>query len=169
MNLRFWHRWISVVVALPFAVILISGILLATRSFNSWMMPEYDAASASELKISFDQILEAVRAEKIAGMSSWSDVSQIDVRPKLGEIRVRAKRDHWEVVLDGSNGRVLGVGQRRVAWFTSLHQGALFGEATRYGIFLTSAFGMLFLLVSGLLIFLKPYFRRYKDTRHAAL
>ncbi|HEY8280673.1 MAG TPA: PepSY-associated TM helix domain-containing protein [Bdellovibrionota bacterium] len=160
MDWRFWHRWVSLFIALPFLVILVTGILLATRAFNPLIQPVYPKAAGAPPQISFEQILQIAKSENGAGISSWADVDQVDVRPKNGEIRVRAKRDHWEVVIDGSTGKVLGVGQRRVPWLTSVHQGAFFGETVRYGIFLPAAVGVFFLLLSGLYLFFLPYLRK---------
>jgi uncharacterized iron-regulated membrane protein len=162
---RIWHRWVSVVVAFPFLVIVSTGLILSTRAYNTWMQPRYAASSSPELHVTFPQMLAAVRTRPEAKMLSWDDVSQIDVRPKNGQIRVRSKHDHWEVQLDSATGEVLGVAQRRVSWFVSLHEGALFGPWVRYGIFFPSAFGVFFLLVSGLWIFLQPYWRRARAGR----
>lgn len=160
MNWRIWHRWVSVITALPFAIVLVTGLLLASRGFFPWMQPVYPSTSGGGLKVGFSQILEATRSVPEAGIASWEDVAQIDVRPRTGQIRVRAKRDHWEVQIDGSTGAVLGAGKRRVAWFTSLHEGAFFGDTVRYAIFFPSALGALFLLLSGLVLFLAPHLRR---------
>lgn len=162
--MRKWHRWVSIFITLPFLVIVSTGIILATRGYNTWMQPEYKAPS-SELKISFPALLAAVKTVPEAGMQSWSDISQIDARPKTGQIRVRAKKDHWEVQVDGLSGTVTGFGQRRVSWFVSLHEGALFGDNVRYGVFFPSAIGMLFLTISGIWIFFQPYLRKWKTRK----
>lgn len=162
--MRKWHRWVSIFIALPFLIIVSSGIILSTRGYNTWMQPDYQAKNTS-LNISFPALLEAVKTVPQAGMQSWGDISQIDARPKTGQIRVRAKKDHWEVQVDGVSGAVTGFGQRRVAWFTSLHEGALFGEYVRYGIFFPSALGMFFLTLSGIWIFLQPYARKRQSTK----
>ncbi len=162
MNLRALHRWVSVIFALPLLVIVGSGLLLASRGFVTWMQPEYPSPKTAAITISFAQMLEAVKSVPEARMQSWNDVSQIDIRPKTGQIRLRSKYDHWEVQIDPGTAAVLGVGQRRVGWFTSLHQGALFGEGVRYGVFYTAAWGLLLLLFSGLVIFFKPYWKKWR-------
>jgi uncharacterized iron-regulated membrane protein len=174
MNWRTLHRWLSILIALPFLVILLSGLLLASRSFLPWMDPGVVKPEARQLAATFPQILSSVKSAPEAGMQSWEDVSQIDIRPATGLIRVRAKKGHWEVQIDGKTGAVLRVGQRRVSWFTSLHQGALFGPYVRYGIFLPSSFALFFLFVSGLWLFAKPHWRRLRKPKperkpHASL
>lgn len=166
MNMRSLHRWVSVIIAIPLFIIVGSGIILASRGFWPWMQPEYPMPAQAEMKIGFPEMLAAVQSVPAARMQSWADVSQIDVRPKTGQIRLRSKFDHWEVQVDPGTGRVLGYGQRRVGWFTALHQGALWGEFPRYGIFYVSAWGLFFLLISGLVIFFKPYANRFRKKKY---
>ena len=159
--LRKWHRWVSVVIAIPFLITLATGILLATRGFNSWVQPDY-AAPKSSLAISFPQILEAARSIPEAKIQDWKDVSQIDIRPSVGNIRVRAKFTQYEIQIDGNTGKVTGTGIRRASFLTALHEGAYFGPVVRYGIFLPRALGVFFLLISGVYIFFQPFFLKRK-------
>lgn len=158
--LRKWHKWVSIVIAIPFLIILSTGILLATRGFNTWVQPAYPPLK-SKLSISFDQILEAARAVPEANIKEWKDVSQIDIRPDTGNIRVRSK-NMWELQIDGATGVVNNSAVRRVSWLVSIHEGAEFGKYVRYGVFFPSAVAVFFLLVSGVLIFFQPYFNRRK-------
>jgi uncharacterized iron-regulated membrane protein len=160
-SFRKWHRWISVIIALPFVITITTGIILATRGFNSWVQPEY-APIKSSLNVSFDQILAAAKSVPEAKIEEWKDVSQIDIRPATGNIRLRAKFTQWEIQIDGTTGLVTGTGIRRASLLVSLHEGAYFGPVVRYGIFLPSAVGVFFLLVSGIVIFVQPYLNKRK-------
>lgn len=162
MTIRSLHRWFSILFAIPVLLILGTGVMLASRSFWPWMQPEYPSPASAEIKISFPQMLSAVRSVPQAKMQSWDDVSQIDIRPKTGQIRLRSRHDHWEVQVDPATGAVLGYGQRRVAWFTALHQGALWGALPRYAIFYPAAWVLLFLCLSGVWIFFQPAYRRWR-------
>lgn len=157
---RKWHRWVSVIIALPFLVTIVTGIILATRGFNSWVQPEYPPMKTAGLSVSFEQILAAVQSVPEAQIQTWKDVSQIDIRPDKGNIRVRARATQWEIQIDGSTGEVTGKGIRRASFLVSLHEGAYFGSFVRYGIFLPAALGVFFLLISGIYIFAQPYFKR---------
>lgn len=152
------HRWISLLIAIPFIITLVTGILLATRGFNSWVQPSYPKLASSELKVSFEQILQAAQSIPEAEITRWEDVSQIDIRPSSGTVRVRSK-SLWEVQIDGATGEVTAKGPRRFPLLIAVHEGAYFGPWVRYGIFLPSAVGVLFLLISGILIFFQPYLR----------
>lgn len=159
---RKWHRWVSILIALPFLVTVTTGILLSTRGFNTWMQPKYPTNHSKELRITFDQMLEAAKSVPEANVRTWDDVSQIDIRPKSGQIRLRSKHNHWEIQVDGASGAVVHSGQRRVSWIISLHEGAAFGSLVRYGLFFPSAIGVFFLLVSGVWLFFAPYWKRAK-------
>jgi uncharacterized iron-regulated membrane protein len=165
---RFWrhaHRWISLAVAAPFLVTLVTGILLSTRGFNTWVQPSYPTLTPTPLTVSFPQLLEAARSVPAARVREWADISQIDVRPKTGQIRLRSVHDHWEIQVDGASGRVVQAEKRRVSWLTGLHEGASFGSFVRYGIFLPASVGVLFLLVSGLILFFQPLGRVVRSRR----
>lgn len=158
--LRKWHRWVSIVIAIPFLITVVTGILLASRGFNTWVQPSYPPV-ASSLKISFDEVLAAAKTVPEAQITDWKDVSQIDIRPGTGNIRVRSK-NMIEIQIEGGTGKVMGSSIRRVSWLVSLHEGAEFGPWIRYGIFFPSAICVFFLLVSGVAVFFQPLIARRK-------
>lgn len=158
--IRKWHRWVSILIAIPFSITVVTGLLLVSRAFNTWVQPAYPPLN-SELKISFPEILEIARSVPEAQILSWKDIKQIDIRPHQGNIRVRS-RNLWEIQIDGATGGITNVGIRRVSWLVSLHEGAEFGPWVRYGIFLPSFVAVFFLLISGVMIFFQPFIRRYK-------
>jgi len=157
---RKWHRWVSIFIAIPFLIIVVTGLLLASRGFNTWVQPTYPTLK-SELKVTFPQILEIVKTVPEANINSWKDISQIDIRPDTGNIRVRSK-NMWELQIDGATGAISNSAVRRVSWLTSIHEGAQFGPWVRYGIFFPSSLCVFFLLISGVAIFFQPYINRRK-------
>lgn len=160
---RSWHRWVSMAVTIPFFITILTGILLASRGFNSWVQPDYRKVQAS-LKLSFDQLLEIAKSSPQAKIQSWDDVSQIDIRPSQGNVRIRSKHDMWELQINGETGEILSSRPRRVSWLVALHEGAYFGNLVRYGIFFPSAIGVLFLLLSGVYLYLRPLLRKQKSS-----
>lgn len=172
--LRKWHRWISLIIALPFVITLLTGIILATRGFNSWVQPSYAPLTDRGVAISFEKILEAARSVPEARIQEWKDISQIDIRPEKANIRVRAKNTLWEIQINGITGEVTGKGERRFSLLIALHEGAYFGDLVRYGIFFPSSLGVLFLLLSGIYIALQTYMNKHKskqtgDAQHEIL
>lgn len=150
------HRYISLLVMIPFMVTVITGIIMTTRGFNTWVQPDYPEFKAN-LLLSFDDILKISQSVPEAKISGWQDVSQIDIRPSSGNIRVRSKANQWELQLNGQTGEVTSSAKRRQSLLVSIHEGAYFGPAVRYGIFLPSALGVLFLTLSGLYLLIKHY------------
>lgn len=148
------------VIAVPFLITLTTGILLATRGFFPWVQPAYPPLK-SHLQIDFDRILGVAKSVPEAQIKNWEDVTQIDIRPHTGNIRVRSK-NMWEIQIDGATGAIANSGIRRVSWLVSLHEGAQFGPAVRYGIFLPSALGVLFLLFSGIVMAFQPLLKNSK-------
>jgi hypothetical protein len=137
---------------------------MTTRAFNTWVQPSYPEFK-SELKLSFDEILKISQSVPEAKISSWKDVSQIDIRPANGNIRVRSKVDMWEIQIDGTSGEIKSSAKRRQSFLVSLHEGAYFGPGVRYGLFLPSAIGVFFLLLSGIYLLVKHYLPRFKMKR----
>ena len=152
---RRWHRRISIFIALPFFITLTTGILLITRSINPWLTP-VESATHAELMLSFPQILEAVKNVPEANIHAWADIASIQAQPKTGVIRVRTK-DRWEIALDGASGAIVGSGPHKVGMLMAWHEGAYFGDIVRYGIFLPSALAVLFLLISGVVIYAQTW------------
>ena len=148
-------------ITLPFLITVLTGITLATRGFNTWVQPK-NLPLKSELKITFPEILAAVQTVPEAQIQTWKDVSQIDIRPDAGNIRVRSKHTHWEIQVDGQTGQVVSHGIRRFSWLVAIHEGAYFGPIVRYGIFFPSAVGVFFLLVSGIALYFQPFLKNRK-------
>lgn len=161
VKFRKWHRWISIAITFPFLITLTTGIVLATRGFNTWVQPRHPQLQTG-LTLSFPRLLEIVKEVPEAKIATWNDVSQIDIRPGSGNIRVRAKHTQWEIQVDGTTGRITGKGIRRFAWLVAIHEGAYFGPWVRYGFFFPSALGVFFLLVSGIVLYAQPFLNKRK-------
>ncbi|MNK99944.1 hypothetical protein D3C87_1203610 [compost metagenome] len=158
--MKFWrkyHRWISIFITIPFFLTLTTGILLLFRSKINWISPKFPPPSG-ELRIGFDEILKAAQGVPELEVKTWKDVGRIDVRPDKGSITVRSKKTDFEASIDGSDGKVLGVGERNSNLLVRLHEGTYFelGDIGRYGITLPMALGVMFLIISGVVIFFQP-------------
>jgi uncharacterized iron-regulated membrane protein len=154
--MRSLHYWLAPLVALPFGITLLTGILLSTREFNTSLQHRPVAVASPAMQVSFAEILKNIQSDPALGVSSWADVPQIDIRPHKGQIRVRTKAD-LEIQVDPSTGKVLQVSKRRVSWLISIHEGAIFGAWVRYGVFFTSALLVLVLYVSGVWLFWRRF------------
>lgn len=147
--------------AVPFSVIIVTGLIMTSRGYNTWVQPTYPQFKA-QLKLNFDDILKISQGIPEAKIKTWADVSQIDIRPATGNIRVRSKSDNWELQINGETGDITSSAPRRQSMLVSIHEGAYFGPFVRYWIFIPSSLGVFFLLLSGIYLLLKHYALRLK-------
>lgn len=141
--LRRWHRWLSVIIALPLAVVVVSGLVLQWRGKVEWIQP----ATVRAQKLPVPLLTPEEVQRKVSG-----DIDQIIYRPAKNALAVRLATGE-EVQLHPQTGAVLKRGPRRTNWLIELHQGSLFGAWAQYGLYVFTAWGLLFLLGSGLFIF----------------
>lgn len=156
---RVFHRWASILIALPLLVVISTGLLLMLKKEVAWIQPPTQQGSTKELGITFDQILAIARSVPEAGIEEWKDIDRLDVRPSKGMLKVRAE-NRWEIQLDGVTGEILQVAFRRSDLIESLHDGSFFHDKVKLLIFLPSALILLLLWVTGIYLFTLPYLMR---------
>lgn len=153
---RVIHRWGSIAIALPALIVLASGVLLQLKKESSWIQPATQAGSNQPPQISFSRILEIARTVPEARVESWDDIDRLDVRPDKGMLKVRCK-NCWEVQLDAASGDVLQVAYRRFDLIEGIHDGSIFSELVKLGIFLPTAIVLIVLWGTGVYLFLLPH------------
>lgn len=161
---RKWHRWGAVLVAAPFLVVLVSGLLLQVKKQFPWVQPPTLRGSGGGPGASWNALLEAAQAVPEAGIQSWGDVERIDVRPDRGVVKLIA-RSRWELQIDWATADVLQVAYRRSDLIESLHDGSWFGESAKLGVFLPSAAIVLGLWATGIYLFVLPHYIRWRRKR----
>jgi len=162
---RRWHRLGAIVTALPFLVVILTGLLLQMKKDWSWVQPPTQSGAAIVPSLSYEAVLEAVRAVPEAEVGSWGDVDRLDVRPNKGMLKVRCNNG-IEVQLDSGSGAVLQVAKRRSDWLESLHDGSWFHPLAKLWLFLPVALVILFLWGSGIYLWILPHnVRRRKRQR----
>ena len=159
---RVFHRWASVVIAVPLLVVILTGVLLLLKKDIGWIQPPTQRGSSKELTLGFDQVLEIARSVPEAEIKGWGDVDRLDVRPPKGMVKVRA-RNRYEIQIDSANGEVLQVAYRRSDLIESIHDGSFFHKTVKLWVFLPSALALLVLLVSGIILFVQPYQARKRN------
>ncbi len=153
--MRKGHRWGALLVALPFLIVLITGLILQLKKEWHFVQPPTQRGSSAELIISFDEILRKSREVPEASIKGWEDIDRLDVRPDRGLVKVQAK-SQYEIQLDSKSGEVLQVAYRRSDWLEAMHDGSWFHEKAKLYIFLPSAVVVLFLWMSGIYLFFLP-------------
>ena len=161
---RVFHRWASVLIALPLLLVIGTGLLLMLKKDVAWIQPPTQRGSTEALGITFDQILASAKSVREAGIERWQDVDRLDVRPSKGLVKVRAK-NRWEIQIDTTTGEVLQVAYRRSDLIESLHDGSFFHDKVKLFIFLPAAIILFLLWLTGIYLFAQPYLVRRKRRR----
>jgi uncharacterized iron-regulated membrane protein len=153
------HHWGSILIALPLATVLVTGVLLLLKKDLDWIQPPTIKGEQAGLTLEFDQVLAIARSVPDAGIETWADVDRIDVRPGKGMLKVRAESS-WEIQIDANTGAVLQVAYRRSDLIESIHDGSFFNDYAKLWVFLPSAIVLIGLWITGMVLFLHPYLAR---------
>jgi uncharacterized iron-regulated membrane protein len=164
INVRVWgrklHRWGAVLVAIPFLVVIVTGLLLQLKKDVAWVQPPTQKGQGKEPIISFDAILAAAKAVPEAEVRSWADVDRVDVRPKDGIAKVTCK-NRWEVQVDFRTGETVQVAYRRSDLIEAIHDGSFFHDAAKLYVFLPAGTVVLGLWVTGMYLWVLPNWVRW--------
>lgn len=150
------HRWGAMLVAIPFLIVLLTGILLQLKKEWHFIQPPTSKGTPLTLDVSFDTILANSQTVPEAGIKTWKDIDRLDVRPDKGIIKVQAK-NYYEIQLDSQTGKILQVAYRNSDWLEALHDGSWFHDLAKLWVFLPSAIVVLGLWISGLYLFFLPW------------
>lgn len=171
-NPRIWnrrlHRWGAIAVAIPFLIVIASGLLLQVKKQVPWVQPVEQKGTPGAPAVSMDALLQAARGVPQARIREWSDIDRIDVRPGKGLIKIIAN-SRWEIQIDGASGAVLQTAYRRSDLMETLHDGSWFHDAAKLWIFLPSGVIVLALWITGIYLFLLPIRSRRAHARGESL
>lgn len=155
------HRWGTAIVALPFLIILITGLLLLWKKDVAWIQPPSQQGIGTAPTLTFDEILAAARTVSEAEIQAWTDVDRLDVRPDKGIVKIRST-NRWEIQVDLQTGDVLQTAYRRSDLIEALHDGSWFHDHVKLWVFFPVALIVLGLYLTGLYLFYLPYRRRQR-------
>lgn len=158
------HRWGALAVALPFLLVICTGILLQLKKQIPWVQPHEMRGGEAVPVLSLPRILQIAQTVPEAKVQSWSDIERIDVRPDKRLLKVIA-RSRWEIQVDLSSGDVLQVAYRRSDLIESLHDGSFFHANVKLFLFLPVGIVVLGLWSTGIYLFVLPYLAR-RARRH---
>jgi uncharacterized iron-regulated membrane protein len=158
------HFWLSIIVAIPFLIVLLTGVLLQVRKQVSWIQPPTQRGVSNIPQISMDSILQVVKKIPVAKVDDWGQISRMDVRPSKGIVKVQVKSG-IEIQVDLETAEVLQVAERNSDLIEALHEGTWFFDDANYWIFLPSSILMIGLLCSGFYLIFKGIVVRLKKRR----
>lgn len=167
-NPRIWnrklHRWGAIAVALPFLVVITTGLLLQLKKQLAFVQPPEQRTANTVPTVSMQQILDAAKAVPEAQVQDWSHIDRLDVRPSKGIVKLSTV-GHWEVQIDLATGAVLQSAYRRSDLIESLHDGSWFHDAAKLWIFFPSGVIVLGLWITGIYLYLLPFRARANKRR----
>lgn len=161
---RLIHQWASIVIVVPFIVIVGSGSLLLLKKEIEYIQPSSSKGIARAPSISFDIVLAQLTTLPEINVSSWEDIDRLDVRPSKGIIKVQTKGD-WEIQLDAHNGDVLKVAIRRSDIIEAIHDGTYWQDSANLWLTLPLSIVLLFISITGIVLFFLPYYKRARNRR----
>lgn len=160
LKMRQWHRWGAILIALPFLLVIVTGILLQLKKDWSWVQPPTHKGTGKTPSITLEGLLNAARSCPECEVKEWKDIARIDVQPGKGIAKVQA-RNNWEVQVDLQTGAVLQLAFRRSDIIESFHDGSWFHDNAKLWIFLPTAFVVLGLWMTGIYLFFLPHSVRW--------
>lgn len=166
---RLWrqvHYWLSLAVFIPAGIMFFAGIFLMLKKDVAWIQPPTAIGETANQTptVSFERIVELSGGYKEAQIKDWSDIDRIDIRPKKGIAKVRAKSG-YEIQIDTATGQVLHVAYRRSDVIESIHDGSYFSDSVKRYIFLPTGILLIIMWGSGIYLFLLPRFRKKKSKK----
>lgn len=156
------HRWGSIIIAIPFLIVLISGIILQLKKDVAWIQPKSMTGISTQPSISFDDILIISKSVNEAEIGTWKDINRLDVRPDKGIVKVRTQ-NHWEIQIDTKTGEILQSTYRRSDVIEMLHDGSWFHDNVKLWIFLPSGIIVTILWITGIYMFFIPYLNKRRN------
>ncbi len=157
---RLTHNWLSVFIALPILLILITGILLILKKDFEWIQPpSHKGETLATPTLPLMEILARVIAIPQAKNLEWHQFERIDFKPSKGIVKF-VTPDDWEIQIDPSTGEILSVKIRRSDFIESLHDGSYFGASTKYFLSLPTGIILFILSLSGLYMFFLPMVKK---------
>ena len=161
------HYWASAIIAIPLAIIIVTGTILQLKKHWAWVQPPEQRGSVTAPVIELSGILKSLQAEPSLGVTSWEDVNRLDVRPDKGVVKAWLRSD-WEAQIDLGTGKILQIAYRRSDWIESIHDGSIFGDIVKLGLFFPTAVGLLLLWFGGMWMWLYPFLARKRVRRAKA-
>ena len=158
------HRWGAISIGLPLLVVICTGLLLQMKKQVAWIQPTEQKTADAQPVMPWDRILEAARAVPDGGVTEWSDIDRVDVRPGKGILKITTK-NNWEVQMALGTGEVLQVAYRRSDVIETLHDGSFFGDPVKLWLFFPAGIVLLGLWLSGLYLWLLPTLTKRKRAR----
>ena len=160
----FWdlHKWTGIAISVVVVVTSVTGFLLLLKKEFAWIQPSTQQGEAGppSAYISSERLFDVVLDQEHPDFRSLEDVDRVDLRPGKHVAKVRSERNDTEIQVCMTTGRVLSVDVRRSDWLERLHDGSMIGKPFHDYVMPVVALALLFLVFSGLWLWLEPIVKR---------
>ena len=160
------HYWGAIICAVPIIIVIGTGVLLLLKKQSDWIQPPSMHGQGTVPELAFADILEIAQQVPEAKINSWADIGRLDVRPKKGIIKIRAKND-WEIQIDHQTGEILQIAFRRSGTIEAIHDGTYFHDYAKLGLFLPASLVLFVLSLSGVYMFFFPIVKKRQMRKRA--
>tara|TARA_R110002094_G_scaffold56180_3_gene67203 strand:+ start:2199 stop:2726 length:528 start_codon:yes stop_codon:yes gene_type:complete len=156
------HRWLGITAGLVLLMTATTGLLLLVKKDYAWIQP--DAMKCAEGTLAEAQplakVYEAVLALDLPQFQTEDDIARIDFRPSKRLHKVISRHDDIEVQVCAITLRTSGPNVRRSDWLERLHDGSWFGDFAHDRVMPIVAMILLFLGISGYVMWLYPKWKK---------
>ena len=160
----FWtaHKWTGIISALLFVIIACTGFMLLIKKRSDWIQPPTQIGAPGVVAefISVDAAVQAVLAQQHVDFQSVSDVDRIDVRVEDRVYKITSRHNYTEIQVCAVTGNVLSTSWRPSDLFEDIHDGSFFGGWVHDWIMPIVPAALLFLVCSGIWLWIEPIVRR---------
>lgn len=163
-DMRKIHKWGSIIIAIPFLVVLVTGLVLQLKKEVAWIQPSTQKGITTVPSISFDEILSISKTVVEAEITTWDDIDRLDVRPGKGVVKIRAN-NHWEIQIDTETGAILQTEYRRSDIIEAMHDGSWFHDAAKLWVFLPNGVIVTILWITGIYLFFVPILNKRRNRK----
>ncbi|UCD74053.1 MAG: PepSY domain-containing protein [Phycisphaerales bacterium] len=165
----FWttHKWVGIILALVFTCTSVTGFMLLIKKKVDWIQPptQKDAEGPVEDSISPREMFAIVLALDHPDFQSFDDIDRVDFRPGERVFKVQSKHRFSEVQVGAITGEVLSVAQRPSDLLEDLHDGSFYAGWVHEWLMPIAAAGLLFMVLSGLWLWVEPKIRKARRKR----
>ena len=160
------HHWGAIIIAIPLVIMIGAGILLMVKKEFEWIQPssERGTVATSVPTASMQQMFDAAKGAKEAGINNWTDLDRVDFKNDKG-IAKFITTDNWEVQVDTTTAEVLYVAYRRSDIIEQIHDGTWFAEWVKLGLFLPVGIALFVLWLTGMYLFFLPHYKKWQKRK----